>query len=94
MRWIALLAIVLVAGVAAAFAAPWGMHGGMRGYAHHAEMAQILETGDYQDLVEYREEIGWNMMPWIEDADDFALMQERYAGRYGLGGMGQCPMWS
>jgi len=45
---------------------------------HHEKMEEILEEGTYQDLVEYRNEIGMPVMPWVTDEESFLKAKERH----------------
>ena len=61
--------------------------GGQRG-TYHEQMEQVLEEGTYDDLVALRLETGGRMMPWVQDAESFAQMQERHKtmeAQYGEG---------
>lgn len=59
------------------------------GWAHH----EFLEDGMYDDLVEYRESTGHQVMTWILSEEDFRLAQERYALRESSGWRGHCGRW-
>ena len=37
----------------------------------------ILVDGSYDDLVEYRKNVGYNEMPWIQNEEDFKYAQQR-----------------
>ena len=58
---------------------------------HHERMEKILENGTYQDLLDYRNEIGMNVMPWVTDEESFLELKERhkemeeYHKTYGVG---------
>ena len=66
------IALLLLVGAVSAYG--WG-----RQAAGQNEDAQgILETGTYQDLVQYRQDTGFNVMPMVQDEEDFNLMQERH----------------
>jgi len=74
--------------------------------AHHEEMEKLMEEGNYAELVKLREANGFNMMPWVENEEDFKLAQQMHekmdkfhenmpmkGGMMGMGaGMGSCPM--
>jgi len=87
------LALVAVVSLVAAYG-PW-----------HEDMESVMEDGSYQDLVDYRESTGYNVMPWVDSQDDFESMQEMHEqmeefheqgyGMRGYGGYrsGGCPMW-
>ena len=51
---------------------------GMMNTKHHEDMESILETGTYQDLLDYREETGYPVMRIIQTEDDFELMKEHH----------------
>lgn len=80
--------LVLVAGTALA----WGPHGaGMHQWATDGAF-----EGSYGDFLEYRESVGWNIMPWIDSEEDFEFMRERHEAmeqNRGYGRFGGCPMW-
>jgi hypothetical protein len=58
---------IVAAGVAAA-----------QGWGRSAEKEQIMEEGNYQELVQYREESGYQVMPWVESQEDFELAQQMH----------------
>jgi len=64
---------------------------------HHEEMEEIMEEGIYADLVKLREEYGFEIMPWVENEEDFQLAKqmhekmEKYHEENGFDGTG-CPM--
>ena len=75
-----------------------GMGGMMQ---HHEDMEKVMEEGTYSDLVKLREELGFNMMPWVENEEDFELAQkihEKMGKSHEENGMGmmvkghKCPM--
>src|SRR3989344_5123413 len=53
-----------------------GMMGGMA--KHHEQMGELFETGSYADLIKLREEQGFNMMPWVENEEDFQLAKKMH----------------
>ncbi len=53
----------------------YGM-GGM--HAYHEEMEGIMEEGSYDALVSLRDELGVDVMPWINTQEEFEEMQERH----------------
>ena len=105
---VAALSVLLIAGLATA-QGMWknkesemgmqGMHGNMmKGMMqHHEEMEKVMEEGTYADLVKLREENSFNIMPWVENEEDFQLAKkmhekmEKYREDKGLGA-GHCPM--
>lgn len=44
----------------------------------HEQMEEIMEEGAYSDLEKFREEIGFNMMPWVKDEETFKQAQEMH----------------
>jgi hypothetical protein len=56
------LLLVAVVGLAAAH---WG----------NGEMEEIMEEGTYSDLEQLRQELGYNVKPWVESQEDFELAQ-------------------
>jgi len=58
---------------------------------HHERMEEILEEGTYQDLVDYREETGMPIMPWVTNEETFQEAKERHEAmeeiheKYGYG---------
>lgn len=69
--------------------------------AGHEEMESIVENGDYEELVNYREETGQRMAPWVDSEGDFQRLQERHEemnheGKQGPNfderGASNCPM--
>ena len=44
----------------------------------HEQMEPIMEEGTYADLVKFREEVGFTMMPWVQDEETFRQAQERH----------------
>lgn len=72
--WIitAIVALIAIVGV---FAAAQGNVSGRtltRGTTYE-QMSAILENGTYADLQNYRETSGFNVMPWVQDEQDFQL---------------------
>jgi len=68
----ALIALVSIGIVAAS---------GFRGQSSNApnkDMENIMETGTYTDLVNYRTTSGYNVMPWVQDEESFKAMQEQH----------------
>ncbi len=69
------------------------MHGNMMAY--HEDMEELMEKGNYNDLVALREKLGFKIMPWVDNEDDFRQAQkihekmEKFHEENGLGG---CPM--
>ena len=65
---------------------------------YHAEMYQIMEEGTYADFSKFREETGFNMMPWVQSEEDFSLAKqmhekmEKFHEESGFKGKGGCPM--
>ena len=103
---IVLASLIAVIGIASAQGFGWSNGAGQRGMGHHemmlhhAEFEEILEHGNYADLVSLREEYGFQIMPWIESEADFQKAKEihekmeQYAKENGLArgsGFG-CPM--
>ena len=46
-----------------------GMH------LYHEDMEKIMEDGKYSDLVALRQKTGVNMMPWVDNEEEFKAMQ-------------------
>jgi hypothetical protein len=65
---------------------------------YHEQMYQIMENGNYADFVKFREETGSNMMPWVQNEEDFSLAKqmhekmEKFHEGSGFKGKGRCPM--
>jgi len=77
-----------------------GMGGGMMGgmmqgnmmkgmMQHHEEIAEIMDESTYSGLVKLREESGLNIMPWVENEEDFRLAKKMHDKMEKTGG---CPM--
>ena len=68
---IGLIVVGLVLFAAVAFAYPrFGAYGGCGG-VYQLEMQQIIASGSYADLEAFREKVGHNVMPWIDDEESF-----------------------
>ena len=70
------------------------MHGMM---AYHEGMEKVMEEGTYNDLVAFREKLGFKIMPWIDNEQEFKEMQELHEKMEKLHeenefGMQGCPM--
>ncbi|MBI2546049.1 hypothetical protein HYV81_02610 [Candidatus Woesearchaeota archaeon] len=82
------LSLVLLVGIVAAhgmygrspgFGIGSGMDGMGMGMGYfHEEVEEVLEEGSYQDLVALRQELGANIMPWVDTEEEFKAMQERH----------------
>ncbi|MBC8500776.1 MAG: hypothetical protein ISS25_00095 [Nanoarchaeota archaeon] len=93
-----IVALVLVAMLLLAWSAL--AHGGFSFQGtFHEQMEEIMEEGTYDDLLAMREELGFNMMPWVVDEETFEQAKEHHEAmeefherngysRYGLGMMG------
>ncbi|MBI2656551.1 hypothetical protein HYX03_02340 [Candidatus Woesearchaeota archaeon] len=69
------------------------MHGSMMAY--HEEMEKLMENGNYNDLVALREKLGFRIMPWVDNEDDFRQAQkihEKMEKSHEENGFGGCPM--
>ena len=44
----------------------------------HDNMEKILENGTYNDLVKFREEVGFNIMPFVSSQADFDSQKDRH----------------
>ena len=75
--WIgaALASLLLLSGIAAA--QRYGKGFGMQG-AFHEQMEEVMEEGSYAVLVELREGLGFNMMPWVSSEEACKKMQEHH----------------
>ncbi len=88
----AALALLLVASMGAFAFGGYGQDGAMpsgveRG-TYRDQMAEILESGTYEDLEALRAETGMPMNPRIQSQDDFVAWQARHAeimAEYGEG---------
>ena len=100
-----IIGILLISAILSLSLVSAHMGGGLRSghMGHHEEMEKIMEQGTYKDLVAHREEIGWNVKPWVTSEEDFELakgmherMEKRHEGNtgfYGMNGMGNgCHM--
>ena len=95
---IIVLSLMLV--LTTAVYAHFGLREGNIGYEnmqnHHEQMEVIMEDGSYADLVELRKELGFSMMPWVNNDEDLDVMKEHHEQMEELGGMGGgmhgCPM--
>ncbi|MCF7866411.1 hypothetical protein K9L67_02250 [Candidatus Woesearchaeota archaeon] len=77
---LALIALLTVGLVSAygGFGQMIGTQNGMMTGDHHEEVETILETGTYQDLVDYREETGFPVMNRVQSQEDFEVMQAHH----------------
>lgn len=103
---IAALSLLVIAGIALAQMG-WGAKQasnadgmGQMGMMHsimHDDMGELMEEGQYADLIAMREKLGFNIMPSIGNGQEFKEMQELHArmeklnegGNFGMNG---CPM--
>lgn len=46
--------------------------------AFHEEVESVIETGNYGDLVNLREKLGFNVMRKVQSEKDFNEMKQRY----------------
>jgi hypothetical protein len=53
-----------------------GRYWPMESYYGNGEV--ILGQGTYQDLKEYRNEVGYDIMPWIQNEAEFDAIQQMY----------------
>jgi hypothetical protein len=74
----------------------------------HEQMEEILEQGTYDDLVAFREEVGFDVMRKVQSVEDFEAQKARHELRESQGlepgykragghgskhrGFGNCPM--
>lgn len=64
------------------------------GFNLHDEIEGVIEEGKYSDLIELRQELGFNIMPWVDSEDDFKQAEEMHEAmeefheKYGYGMMG------
>jgi hypothetical protein len=100
-----LLALLIVGIVSASVAFAYGgSFSGQGKGTHYQDMQNIMSAGTYADLVAYRQTSGANVMPWVQNEQDFALARQMHskmnqwrqsngapAGQ-GLGRGGGCPM--
>jgi len=69
---------------------------------HYQDMQKIMANGTYSDLVEYRQTAGFNVMPWVQNEEDFTLAKQMHSrmsqnfpngqASQGFGRHGGCPM--
>ena len=71
---LSLLSLAMVLGVVYAHSSGSGV--GVRDGSMHELMESVIEDGSYADLVALRDEIGFNVMAWVEDESDFELAKE------------------
>ena len=45
---------------------------------HREQMEEIIEYGNYEDLVAFREEIGREVIPWVLDEEGFEILQTKH----------------
>lgn len=67
---------ILAIGVVAA--RPWSVSNNYAFNDNYQRLEAVIETGDYQDLVQLREDTGINFMPWVDSPDEFELIQEHH----------------
>ncbi len=72
---IVLVSLIAIGGLVSAYGP--GFDNPYRG-TYREQMEEILETGTYEDLVSFREEIGHNVAPWVIDEDSFQQLKERH----------------
>lgn len=101
---LALLVIGIVsASIAFAYGGRFGASKENGTKTHYQDMQKIIENGTYTDLVEYRQTTGFNVMPCVQNEDDFTQAKQRHLkmGQYGqnngqcgqgFGKRGGCPM--
>jgi hypothetical protein len=100
-----LLALLIVGIVSASLAFAYGgSFSGQGQGTHYQDMQKIMSTGTYSDLVAYRQSTGTNIMPWVQNEQDFALAQQMHSkmtqwrqsngvpSGQGFGRGGGCPM--
>lgn len=75
---LAIIASLTLVGFATAHG--WGAMSTQGSFMMHSQnnMEQLIEEGTYQDLVEYREQTGFTMMPWVDSQEEFEAMQEHH----------------
>lgn len=105
---IAIVSLLVIAGIALAQMG-WGnrraenedgawQRGMMNGMmAYHDDMEELMEEGEYADLIALREKLGFNIMPSIDNEQEFKEMQELHERMEKLNegngpGMKGCPM--
>ena len=71
-----LAGLLVMAGIVSAHSGFGQEFGAKR--THHEEMEEVMEEGNYKDLVKLRVEIGFNIMPWVDSEGEFKEMQERH----------------
>lgn len=67
------LFLLIVVGITTAYG--WGVRANA---GQNEEVQKILETGTYQDLLQYRQDTGFQVMPMVKSEEDFLVMQERH----------------
>jgi hypothetical protein len=71
---LALLSIsVMLVGQVSAYMGYGGMN---MGNSYYDSEDMILLNGEYNDLKDLRESTGMNVMPWIQNAEDFELAKQ------------------
>jgi len=73
---IATLIALLSIGIVAAYG-----FGGQSSNAPNKDMENMMETGTYTDLVNYRTTSGDDVMPWVQSDETFKTMQEQHEAR-------------
>lgn len=46
--------------------------------AYKDEIESVLTNGTYTELTELRDDLGFQVLPWVQDEDDFAFAQEMH----------------
>ena len=78
---IAVVSILALAGIAAAFMGKGIDRGAANGIAagtYHDDMYKVMSEGKYSDFVALREKAGFEIMPWVESEEDFKIAQQMH----------------
>ena len=98
---LALLVISIVsASIALAYGGNFAAQNNEATQTHYQDMQKIMVNGTYSDLVDYRQTSGFNVMPWVQNEQDFTLAQQTHSRMgqgngprgQGFGRSGGCPM--
>ena len=52
-----------------------GMNGMIQ---YHDKMYKVMEEGTYADLQKLRDELGFSIMPWVQNEEDFKLAKQMH----------------
>ena len=97
---IAFIALVVIAGGVFAHQSNEGnnfkqMGNLFHGVDFHDKMESILENGTYSDLVKFRKDVGFDVMPFVNSQSDFNSQKDRHKNIESeghRGGYGDCMM--